>query len=267
MKKIISKRVFTTILSVFILSLVISSTKVSASKNDTKYDLSISYGIDGRYKSQKYMPVTVQINNLEKDFNGEVEVRVASDYVGGYDAYSKEVSASAGENISVTIPVKFLEGNNNGTVCITENGKVLYEKKLLISSGRASEGNIFTGLLTDDPTALGYLGNITYFDSNYSSTGKMTCVNLTKELLGENGLNIDGLDVILINNYNMANLSDNEYNSLNNWVNSGGTLLIGSGANESKTINNINKGFLNITSSGTSEQNVTTKSESLNLIL
>ena len=267
MKKIMNKKIFTVILSIFILILVIPNIKVNASKNDAEYDLTISYGIDGKYKAQKYIPVTAQINNLEKDFNGEVEVRVPSDFIGGYDAYSKEVSASAGENISVTIPVKFLEGNNTGTVCIIENGKVLCEEKLLISSGRISDGNAFTGLLSDDPTALGYLGNITYFDSNYSNTGKMTCVNLTEGLLGENGLNIDGLDVIIINNYNMANLSDNQYNSLNNWVNSGGTLLIGAGGNESKTIYNINKSFLNITSNGTSEQNVKTGSESLNLIL
>lgn len=249
------------------MSLLIPNAKVSASKNDVKYDLNISYGIDGRYKALKYMPVTVQINSLEKDFNGEVEVRVTSDSSGGYNAYSKEVSVSKGENISVTIPVKFLEGNSNGAVCIIENEKVLYEKKLLISSGRINEGNAFTGLLTDDPTALGYLGNITYFDSNYSNTGKMNCVNLTEGMLDENGLSIDGLDVIIINNYNMANLNDKQYSALNNWVNAGGTLLIGAGANESKTINNINKSFLNISSNGTSQQNVKTGSESLNLIL
>ena len=160
MKKIISKRIFTTILSVFILSLVIPNVKVSASKNNVKYDLTINYGVDGKYKAQKYMPVTVQINNLEKDFNGEVEVRVTSDSSGSYNAYSKEVSASKGESISLTIPVKFLGENSSGVVCIIEDGKVLYEKKLLISSGRINEGNAFTGLLTDDPTALGYLGNI-----------------------------------------------------------------------------------------------------------
>ena len=71
----------------------------------------------------------------------------------------------------------------------------------------------------------------------------MNCVNLTEDMLDEDGLSIDGLDVIIINNYNMANLNDNQYKSLNNWVNSGGTLLIGAGANESKTINNINKSF------------------------
>ena len=79
MKKNRSRRIFIAILSIFILSLVIPNLKVNASKNNSKYDLTISYGIDGKYKAQKYMPVTVQINNLEQDFNGEVEVRVTSD--------------------------------------------------------------------------------------------------------------------------------------------------------------------------------------------
>ncbi len=104
-------------------------------------------------------------------------------------------------------------------------------------------------------------------DSKNSNTGKMNCVNLTESLLNENGLNIDGLDVIVINNYNMANLNEKQYNSLNNWVSSGGTLLIGAGANETKTINNINKNFLNISSTGTVEKNVLVNSENLNLIL
>ena len=89
MKKIMNKKIFAVILSIFILILVIPNIKVNASKNDAEYDLTISYGIDGKYKAQKYIPVTAQINNLEKDFNGEVEVRVPSDFIGGYDAYSK----------------------------------------------------------------------------------------------------------------------------------------------------------------------------------
>lgn len=95
----------------------------------------------------------------------------------------------------------------------------------------------------------------------------MSLVKLNENLLSENGLNIAGLDLIVINNYNTANLKEEHYSALNNWVNEGGTLLIGAGANESKTINNINKGFLNISSSGTTEKSVVTVSENLNLIL
>lgn len=267
MKKTINKKIFSVILCIFIFSLVMPNIKVSASKNETKYDVTINYGIDGKYRAQKYMPVNIEVKNLEKDFNGEIEVRVASDNFGGYDSYSKEVTATAGENINITIPVKFMENSTNGTVCIVENNKVLYEKTLLISSGRISEGNAFTGVLTDDATALGHLGDITFSDSTHSNVGKMSLVKLNENLLSENGLNIAGLDLIVINNYNTANLKEEHYSALNNWVNEGGTLLIGAGANESKTINNINKGFLNISSSGTTEKSVVTVSENLNLIL
>ena len=47
MKKIMNKKIFTVILSIFILILVIPNIKVNASKNDAEYDLTISYGIDG----------------------------------------------------------------------------------------------------------------------------------------------------------------------------------------------------------------------------
>ena len=95
----------------------------------------------------------------------------------------------------------------------------------------------------------------------------MNCVNIDESYLSENGLSIDVLDLIVINNYNMANLNEDHYGSLNNWVNEGGTLIIGTGANESKTITNINKNFLNISSEGTIERNVATTNENLNLIL
>ena len=123
MKKTINKKIFSVILCIFIFSLVMPNIKVSASKNETKYDVTINYGIDGKYRAQKYMPVNIEVKNLEKDFNGEIEVRVASDNFGGYDSYSKEVTATAGENINITIPVKFMENSTNGTVCIVENKK------------------------------------------------------------------------------------------------------------------------------------------------
>ena len=98
--KVKNIKIFSAILLVFSFNLIAPNMKVNASKNDDKYDLTISYGIDGKYKAQKYMPVTVQINNLEKDFNGEIELRIVSDYAGGYNSYSKEVYAKVGESVS-----------------------------------------------------------------------------------------------------------------------------------------------------------------------
>ena len=60
--------------------------------------------------------------------------------------------------------------------------KVIYEKKILLNTGRVSEGSVFTGLLTDDATALGYIGNIAYVDSNYSNEIKIDSVKINEDL-------------------------------------------------------------------------------------
>ncbi|MCE9653697.1 hypothetical protein [Clostridium celatum] len=266
MKKGKSKKIFSYILLIFIFNLIMPNIQVSANEKNSNYKVTIDYGIDGKYRAQKYMPIGINVENLSEDFNGEIEVRVASDSQGGYDAYAKEVNAKAGENINVSIPVKFIENSTKGTICLINNNKVVYEKELLLFSGRINDANVFTGLLTDDATALGYLGEIS-FNTSYSTAGKINTVNLNSDIIGNNYLNIDGLDLIIVNNYNMANLKKEQYDALNTWVNNGGTLLISAGANESKTINNIDKSFLNISSNGTNEKNVKLINESLNLIL
>jgi len=206
MKWVLKKGIITTFIALMITSLFFTSVIVKAKTNDSEnYEIKISYGIEGKYRAMKYIPITVEVNSLEKDFVGEIEVRVASSNMGTYDAYSKEVSLSKGEATKVTIPVKILENSNSMIVNLVENGKVLVQKKSLLSSGRVTETNMFTGILTDDATSLGYIGNVK-FDTNKGFEGSIENVYLDEKIIGENNLNIDGLDVIIINNYNMANL-------------------------------------------------------------
>ncbi|MBD7913621.1 hypothetical protein H9660_00520 [Clostridium sp. Sa3CUN1] len=240
-------------------------------KADTKseaYEVKVTSGIEGKYRALKYIPVTVEFTSLEKDFNGEVEIRTSGSYSSTYDAYSKEISVSEGETGKVTIPIKLLEGYSKITVNLVENGKVLFEKKSLISNGRVSESNLFMGVLSDDQTSLSYTGSISFTNTNNPGyNGVIEKVQLDEKIIGENSLNIDGLDIILINNYNMSNLKDEQYNALNSWINKGGTLIIGSGANEGKTVKNIDNNFLDIKSNGSKEKNIKLINDDLKLIV
>ncbi|MDZ7542963.1 hypothetical protein GNF83_17600, partial [Clostridium perfringens] len=163
MKWVLKKSMLTTFIALMITSLFFTSVIVEAKTNDSEnYEVKISYGIQGKYRAMKYIPVTVEVNSLEKDFTGEIEIRVASSNMGTYDAYSKEVSLTKGEISKVVIPVKVLENSSKMTVNIVENGKVLTQKKALVSSGRVTETNMFTGILTDDATSLGYVGSVIF---------------------------------------------------------------------------------------------------------
>ncbi len=235
-------------------------------KKDEAYQVKITSGIEGKFRALKYIPVNVEVTSSEKDFNGEIEIRTLGNYTTTYDAYSREVSINQGETANVSIPIKMLEGSSKISVNLVENGKVLYEKKSLISNGRVTESNLFMGILTDDPTALAYTGSVS-FETTMGFKGVIEKVQLDEKIIGENSLNIDGLDVIIINNYNMSNLKNEQYTSLSAWVNKGGTLVIGAGANDSKTINSIDSNFLNIKSKGNKEENIKVVDENLNLII
>jgi hypothetical protein len=266
MKSFFRNGIITTLVALMITSLFFTPVIVEAKTSEAEnYEIKVSYGIQGKYRAMKYIPITVEVNSLEKDFTGEIEIRVASSNMGTYDAYSKEVSLTKGEISKVVIPVKVLENSSKMTVNIVENGKVLTQKKALVSSGRVTETNMFTGILTDDATSLGYVGSVK-FNTNRGFDGLIENVTLDENIIGENSLNIDGLDVIIINNYNMSNLKKEQYAALNSWINKGGTLILGSGANEAKTISGIDKDFLQIKSNGVKEENVTLVEDNLKLI-
>lgn len=266
MKSFLKKSMISTFIALIVISFSFTNITVNAKTSESEaYEIKVSYGIQGKYRAMKYIPVTVEVNSLERDFIGEIEVRVASSNMGTYDAYSKEVSLTKGEISKVTIPVKVLENSSKMTVNIVEDGKVLSQKKTLISSGRVTETNVFTGVLTDDATSLGYIGNVK-FDSSRGFEGTIENVYLDENIIGENNLNIDGLDAIIINNYNMSNLKKEQYDAINSWINKGGTLILGAGANESKTIGSIDKDFLQVKSNGVKEENLTLVEDNLKLI-
>ena len=269
MKSFLKKSLLVMFLALLVTTLSFNSLTVKADTNKNEaYEVKISSGLEGKFRALKYIPVTVEFISNEKDFNGEVEIRTSSSYTSTYDAYSKEISVSQGETGKVTIPIKLLEGSSKITVNLVENGKVLFEKKSLISNGRVNDSNLFMGVLTDDQTSLSYTGSINFDNPNMSGyKGVIDKVQLDENIIGENSLNIDGLDIILINNYNMSNLKAEQYTALSSWVNKGGTLIIGAGANEGKTIKNIDSDFLNIKSNGTNEKNIKLVNDNLNLIV
>ena len=78
---------------------------------------------------------------------------------------------------------------------------------------------------------------------------------LNLDSLSKSSKNISQLDVIVINNYNISNLQSDQYENLSTWINNGGTLIIGSGENASKTIGNIDKEFLDVDYNGTKDIN------------
>lgn len=258
------KKLILFLLSIFIFS---NGYIVSADKNakEEEYKISITSGINGNYRYNKYFPVTVEVTSENKDIDGEINIKTKVGNVGEYDVYSKAILVEKGETAKVTLPIKVLENSTYITIDLNEDGKTLASKNTNVSKGRVSDSNLFVGLLTEDKASLGYL-SLVAIDFN-GTKSYLSSTSIDENLIEENTLNLDSLDSIIVNNYNLANFNEKHYESLNNWINKGGTLIVSAGANEGKTIKNISKDFINIKTNGYSEKKVDLFGEELNLLV
>lgn len=259
------KQIMLFLLSIFIFSngLIVSADK---KVKEEEYKITITSGINGNYRYNKYFPVTIEVTSQNRDIDGEVNIKTKVGNMGEYDAYSKAIFVEKGKTAKVTLPIKISENSTYITVDLDEDGKTLVSKDKTVSRGRVMDNNLFLGLLTEDKTALGYLSSVGInLSGNYKAY--LSIASIDENLIGENTLNIDSLDSIIINNYNLANLDEKHYDSLNSWINKGGILIVSAGANEGKTIKNIDENFLNIKTKGYSEKKVDLLGEELNLLV
>lgn len=247
-------------MTIMILCTIFTPYDAKASKN-SEVEINATYGIEGKYKGSSSIPVNVDVsNNTEKDIKGTVEVRVNSTYSNTYDAYAKEVVIGNGKTEHITIPINLGEENKKATVLFLEKDKEVAKKKILIDSGRVLDYDLFMGTLTDDFNGISYLSdmNFEYDNSKFGDLGdgKVTNVPLSLDQLGGNIGNFEALDVIVINNFSISKLQEIHYKNLDNWVKNGGTLIIGTGVNASKTVNGISNQLLDLTVDGKEDKNI-----------
>jgi len=255
MKKFNMAKLLSILVMIFTLTSFIST--VCKADDSNLITMNVSYGIEGSFKSSTAVPVNVEIENNGEDIEGQVEVRVPTNITNTYDAFVTEVKLASKEKRTVTIPVNLPENSSKLLVVFTQGEKVLKENKVIISSGRVNNANLLMGTLTDDFSGL-TVKSLDFSDldkSKYQHINKISSGPLNLDSLSKSSKNISQLDVITINNYNISNLQKEQYENLSTWINNGGTLIIGSGENASKTVANIDKEFLDITYNGTKDIN------------
>ncbi|BCZ48503.1 hypothetical protein psyc5s11_45700 [Clostridium gelidum] len=220
--------------------------------------MNVSYGIDGKFKGSMAIPVNVEVENKGEDIEGQVEVRVPTNSYNTYDAFVSEVKLASKEKRTVTIPINLPEDCSKMSVVFTKGKNILKENKITVSSGRVNENDLFMAILTDDFNGIN-IKDLNFADLNNKNRkgeiNKTVNVPLNLDSLSKGSKNISQLDVIVINNYNISNLQKEQYENLSTWINNGGTLIIGSGENASKTIGSIDKEFLDVNYKGTKDVN------------
>lgn len=194
--------------------------------------MDVVYGYDDAAKGGRYIPVRITLDNTgDSAFQGELQVHsMESDY----DIYRYDYPVTVPEDGSMEQIYYIPLGNRIDQMFInlvdTEDKQILHKRIKLNVSQEIPE--LFVGILSDTPEALSYMDGI---GVDYSML-RTRAFPFTEDTFPEeeNGLNL--VDVLVVSNYTIRDLSSRQSQVLVDWVRGGGVMILGTGARVDDTL-------------------------------
>jgi len=208
-------------------------------------DVSVLKQEKGRYVMQ------VTVENSGEDFTGTVQVIFGT----GYDncAYNTELTLPAQGKKQFTITVPERAADTVYGICqlnfLDEEENVIQSIPLRdVFKGILS--GITVGILSDDYSGL------TFMDAGGTPL-RIAGSNYPVKLIELNNDNLtgylNGLYFLVIDQFNVSALSEENIQAIQDWVRDGGWLIVGTGAYAEQTLSGFDEDFLNVEVTGVSE--------------
>ena len=247
-------RFILTVLSIIFIFTSFNFHIVSAVDNKYNINLKVSYGVDEKYKVNSKAPINVVVTNNGIDFQGKIQIETLIPDVNKYDLNTESINIA--ENTTKSLWYNLNIEKRFKIRLITDNNEVIHEETINVNKGRLKYEDILVGVLTDDFNGLSYISNVNLKDNYNKENKKMIPVSLSEELIENNPKSLDIIDMIIINNYDTAKLTEDSVNKLNQWIDNGGTLVVGTGENYKKVLGGINGKIINGTFSEATSRDI-----------
>lgn len=221
------------------------------------YKVSVKCGIDG-FAAYDY-PTMVQVT-VESKYDLVGSLRVIPESNDGMEivAYGEDISLAA--NQAKTFTFYMIKPGNTGYLkveLLDENGNLLYNQTPQINlTSMDADMSLTTmiGVLSDDYNALNYFDGISFTIDNVQHTTGI--LELTKDSFPEDSGALAVLHYIIIDNFDTANLSDEQYAALKQWVNNGGILILALGSNYQNVLHCFSDDFVTGTIGNLAKKNL-----------
>lgn len=204
------------------------SVTVKVDKANKKFKVRTEAGLDGTglYDRPNLVKVTVECS---ENFTGSVRLYSEVDYGRKVVAYGADISLAAGQPKTFSFVLQEISAAGSVKVeILNEKDQVIYGESDLVEM-RGAEDKALVGILSDDFGALNYFDGIPY--PVMSSDTTVSVLQMSQEDFDGDSTALSALSYIVIDNYDTARLSDEQYGVLQDWVNSGGNLILSLGAN------------------------------------
>ncbi|WP_142323578.1 hypothetical protein [Bacillus sp. AFS015802] len=192
--------------------------------------VSVEEGIDGKVKEGRGFPIKVTIENTGSDFKGDLLFDYAPSYqTGGARALSIDVPQNSERTYTFSIPGFNDEIRHNAsleTIHLFEgswkDGKeVKFKGDKRLTPNFIYSNNTTIGLLSENPDRLKGIKGSTM------GGNRVEALTLTKDTFPEEKSGLEMLDYIVIDQFNVSGLSQDQQLVLKSWVDNGGVLFIG----------------------------------------
>lgn len=194
--------------------------------------LEVSYGYDNTAKSGRYLPVNVTIgNNREQPLSGSLKVK-SRESDGTIYRYDYAVEAEPGETLNERYYIPLGTGADQLVFSLSDGKEqVILDKKVSLNVSR-DVPELFIGILSDNPQRLQYLNGV----GIHYSTLRTRTFELSGEDFPEDEVGLNLLDVLVVNNYKLRDLSERQTAAIMDWVHNGGVLILGTGERVDDTL-------------------------------
>lgn len=195
-------------------------------------------------KAGSHVPVTVRLYGQEsRAFAGTLVVSTMESRGEGeaeqYD-YEFPVVLNAGETVIKELYIPLGQKNNSLQVKFRDSEGTVLLKESVSFDSPGKMGKLMIGLLSEEPEALSWLNGLSL---DYSLVQSETIL-MDGSRFTEDSRGLELFDMLVINHYNTAGLSEESTSAIREWMEDGGVLLFGSGLTARQTLGVFAEEFL-----------------------
>ncbi|WP_234032672.1 DUF7408 domain-containing protein [Paenibacillus faecalis] len=227
------------LVGILVLTAVLLLTTVFPFQGETVYaespkiSIKTEPGYKGNIKQDKWNPLKLILTS-DRDISGDIVFRVNNAHGMGEGAYVQhvELPKDTPKEITIGIPGYSYSKDNNEIVFYENSYKS--GKPIPFSTGKKyiqkpTMMGAVVGVLSDDQDTMNFLSTLN------GKGNSLVVLPLKEEDISHDPMLLDGLDVLVINNFASDTLSEQKQEAIKKWVRSGGTLVLSGGAGYVKT--------------------------------
>ncbi|MDD2585506.1 MAG: hypothetical protein PHT79_03855 [Syntrophomonadaceae bacterium] len=235
-----NRKICITGFTLIFLTLVLCSAYTPALAEDD-LQMKVEAGFKGYARMGQALPLQVVIENQGAEIKGTLEINVNRN--GSKVVYKKDASLPAGSKKKIHM---YLPGNDGEILNVRlMSGEVkILEEKVKVTNLQPQE--LVVGVMAQDSSTAGYLAAL----KMPVERQRVTVIYLAAGDIPVNGLLLESLDVLVVNDFSTATLSKEQLAAINTWVEQGGMAVAAGGVNWQKTLGPLPDTFLPVKVTG-----------------